>query len=162
MATPMITHKRQNTLLDVTQQPNGTSGHELKKSISSISSNRKFSVTDLETFDEDVEYDPEIFKYLSELIGDQKQVVPLTPSTSKLMKDLFVDTMDDINNTPNNNGYPNTFPNTITNINSHSYQNLQSMSNMNNMSNNINQNDDEDVIESLEQGTTLVCYNVIM
>eukprot|EP01083_Nonionella_stella_P214912 773978_1 len=49
-----MTHKRQNTLktlLDVTTQPNGPNGnsntqHELKKSISSISSNRIFSVTD--------------------------------------------------------------------------------------------------------------------
>eukprot|EP00486_Rosalina_sp_Unknown_P000938 CAMPEP_0201568432 /NCGR_PEP_ID=MMETSP0190_2-20130828/9505_1 /ASSEMBLY_ACC=CAM_ASM_000263 /TAXON_ID=37353 /ORGANISM="Rosalina sp." /LENGTH=600 /DNA_ID=CAMNT_0047989545 /DNA_START=112 /DNA_END=1911 /DNA_ORIENTATION=+ len=163
-----MTHKRQNTLktlLDVTTSPNGSSSenvkHKIQKSVS-----RKFSVGELQTLDEDDEYDPEIFKYLSELVGDNKQPVPLTPSTSKLMKDLFIDNDgDEISlNLPDsfpstgthNNGnasissngsYPSTY-------NQHSPQYSQSQSSISD----LKDDDDEDVIEKLEEGTTLLKY----
>merc|ERR1719189_1078793 len=87
-----MTHKRAHTLralLDVTASPN--TGHQTKDSLS-----RKFSVGDLQNMDMDDEYDPEIFKYLNELVGsNDTKHIPLTPSTSKMMRDLFNDVSAD-------------------------------------------------------------------
>lgn len=165
-----MTHKRQNTLktlLDVTTSPNGSNAdnakHKIQKSVS-----RKFSVGELQTLDEDDEYDPEIFKYLSELVGDHKQPVPLTPSTSKLMKDLFVDDNGEEISLNLPDSFPSTgthnagnasissngsYPSTYNNGNNHTSQYSQSQSSISD----LKDEDDEDVIEKLEEGTTLVC-----
>jgi len=152
-----MTHKRQNTLktlLDVTSSPNdNTKKHEIQKSLSNA---RKFSVTELTSMDEEEEYDPEIFKYLSELVGDQKQAPPLTPSTSKIMKDLFMDTVDEpdeiILNLPEFGG-----PDGAQNGSMHNVQ-YSDMSNLSSVGSDHKDDEEEDVIESLEQGTTLLKY----
>ena len=164
-----MTHKRQNTLktlLDVTTSPNGSSAdnakHKIQKSVS-----RKFSVGELQTLDEDDEYDPEIFKYLSELVGDHKQPVPLTPSTSKLMKDLFVDDNgeeislnlpDSFPSTGSHNAGNSSISSTNSYANNHTSQYSQSQSSISD----LKDDDDEDVIEKLEEGTTLVCYSLMI
>ena len=51
--------------------------HHRRKKVKYKNQYHKFSVGELQTLDEDDEYDPEIFKYLSELVGDHKQPVPL-------------------------------------------------------------------------------------
>ena len=170
-----MTHKRQNTLktlLDVTTSPNGSSSedakHKIQKSVS-----RKFSVGELQTLDEDDEYDPEIFKYLSELVGDHKQPVPLTPSTSKLMKDLFVEDAQDEISLNLGDSFPNTAAN-VHNIhggnasyssnggygssysNNHHHSAQYSQSQSHSSISDLKEDDDEDVIEKLEEGTTLV------
>jgi len=148
--------------LDVTTSPNGSSAdnakHKIQKSVS-----RKFSVGELQTLDEDDEYDPEIFKYLSELVGDHKQPVPLTPSTSKLMKDLFVDDNgeeislnlpDSFPSTGSHNTGNTSISSTNSYPNNHTSQYSQSQSSISD----LKDDDDEDVIEKLEEGTTLLKY----
>merc|ERR1712232_706644 len=74
---------------------NSAPRHELQKSLSNA---RKYSIGDLTAVQEEAEeeqYDPEIFKYLQELVGNESSSVPLTPSTRSVMKDLFVDAMND-------------------------------------------------------------------
>ena len=156
-----MSHKRQNTLktlIDVTKSPNPAPHHELKKSLSNA---RKFSIGDLQSVEEEQQYDPEIFKYLSELVGNESSSVPLTPSTRSVMKDLFVDAMNDdeisinlssanSNSADSHSGYH------------HSAQYSASHSDVSQLSDTYNESkqndDDENVIESMEQGTTLVCF----
>merc|ERR1712228_768139 len=161
-----MSHKRQNTLktlIDVTASPNTAPHHELKKSLSNA---RKFSVGDLTAVQEDEsdQYDPEIFKYLSELVGNDQSAVPLTPSTRSVMKDLFVDAMNDDEislNMPEFNSSANS--NSADSYSGYhhgaqySHSDVSQLSDTNNNDNKQN-DEDENVIESMEQGTTLLKY----
>merc|ERR1712129_415280 len=157
--------KRQNTLktlIDVTTSPNPTPTHELRKSLSNA---RKFSVGDLTAVNDEEEYDPEIFKYLSELVGNDANTVPLTPSTRSVMKDLFVDAMNDDElslNMPE-------FGSSAASQSGDSYSGYQhgvqySLSEMSMGGNseyggdNKQEDEDEDAIKSMENGTTLLKY----
>jgi len=170
-----MSHKRANTmraLLDVTVPK----GHESKETAS-----RKLSVGDLQNLDSvDDEYDPEIFRYLNELVGSnaENKHIPLTPSTSKMMRDLFHDTSADIDD-DDEEEYRRTFK--FENSHSggatatgggggvvvggggtrqrHSPQYSNSISSVSELPKSLDDDkDDEDVIESLEQGTTLLKY----
>ena len=144
------------TALDVTASPN--SGHQTKESLS-----RKFSVGDLQNLDVDDEYDPEIFKYLNELVGstDTKHI-PLTPSTSKMMKDLFHDTSQDADGDDDHQTFRfedsqsghGRYPS--TGYSGHSPQYSAAISAGSELNHLDDDKEDEDVIESLEHGTTLV------
>jgi len=171
-----MTHKRANTLkamVDMTASPDSAVGHQVKESM------RKVSVGDLaQSLDIESEYDPEIFKYLSELVtGGQERKpshVPLTPSTSRLMRDLFVDAAGDedislnlpdsfgahaANSSSGSHGFPNA--NFAAMGGGHKPQYSGSMSQASSVSDlkeKDDDKDDEDVIESLEQGATLLKY----
>eukprot|EP00484_Ammonia_sp_Unknown_P020755 CAMPEP_0197024632 /NCGR_PEP_ID=MMETSP1384-20130603/5142_1 /TAXON_ID=29189 /ORGANISM="Ammonia sp." /LENGTH=746 /DNA_ID=CAMNT_0042453047 /DNA_START=51 /DNA_END=2291 /DNA_ORIENTATION=- len=176
-----MSHKRKKTLktlLDVTgstaedDSTQEKAKHEIKKSMSL----RKFSVTDLQATEEE-EYDPEIFKYLSELVGDpqqqqQQQIPPLTPSTSKIMKDLFFDANDmeemelnlpDFGSGGHANGSSGGMHGNLGNasygspVHSAQYSESQA-SELSAMVAEESKDDEEDVIESMEQGTTLLKY----
>lgn len=175
-----MTHKRANTLkamVDMTASPENMSavGHKVRASIDRTRKD-SLSVGDLQSVDVDAEYDPEIFKYLSELVmGGQERKpshVPLTPSTSRLMKDLFVDAAGDEDislNLPDFGGGHNAansssggFPNANFGamgggMHKAQYSGSASQSSVSHLDGD-NKEDDEDVIESLEQGATLLKY----
>ena len=162
-----MTHKRAHTLralLDVTQSP--AKGHETKESLS-----RKFSVGDLTSLDVEDEYDPEIFKYLTELVGSNEnhKHIPLTPSTSKMMRDLFHDVSNDgdedsqsqqqfkFEHSQSQQSGHGRYPSTGGYSHGHSPQYSGSISSVSELPKSLDdEKEDEDVIESLEQGTTLV------
>jgi len=179
-----MTHKRANTLkamVDMTASPENMSavGHKVRASMDRTRK-ESLSVGDLQSLDIDTEYDPEIFKYLSELVtGGQERKpshVPLTPSTSRLMKDLFVDAAGDEDislNLPDFGGGHNAansssgggFPNANFaamgggggGMHKQQYSGSVSQSSVSHLDGD-NKEDDEDVIESLEQGATLLKY----
>jgi len=170
-----MTHKRANTLkamVDMTASPEQMSavGHRVRASMDRKAS---LSVGDLQSLDVDAEYDPEIFKYLSQLVmgGQERKAshVPLTPSTSRLMKDLFAedgqgdedislnlpDSFHAVGNSSSGGGFPNA--NFGGGGGGHGVQYSGSMSEISHLED-TKVDDDEDVIESLEQGTTLLKY----
>lgn len=156
-----MSHKRQNTLktlIDVTQSPNNTGPrHELQKSLSNA---RKYSIGDLTSVAEEAEdeqYDPEIFKYLSELVGNDSSSVPLTPSTRSVMKDLFVDALNDDEVSLNLPEFGKSNSESASSYSGYHHGVQYSHSDMSQMSDDSKQNDeDENVMETMEQGTTLV------
>jgi len=165
-----MSHKRKKTLQTLLTATDASAAstpqqqsakHEIKKSMTS----RKFSVTDLQaTMEEDQpEYDPEIFKYLSQLmgggqaaVGRAEQAPPLTPSTSMMMKELFFDgNQDELQlNAPGAEFGVLTTPSASQGYGLPFF----GRQNSNSVMTDLKQDDEEDVIESMEQGTTLLKY----
>jgi len=165
-----MTHKRQNTLrkiLNVTSTPKYGTGDSTSQSMT-------FNVTDFEE-EENQDYDPEIFKYMSDFLGSSDTAtgrgMPLTPSTSLLMRDLFKDANEDDDTsvqgtedtyTADTNNTRDIFQ--VVDDTSDVKQSQNNDSNNYSNNNNSNQSDndekefalDDDLMNTLKTGTTMM------
>jgi len=173
-----MTHKRQATLKKIL---NATSTPKFGATDNSTTHSMTFNVNDFDD-DENQDYDPEIFKYMSDFLGPSDSIasgrgMPLTPSTSLLMRDLFKDANDDDDTsvqgtedtyTADTNGNRDVIT-IVDDVNDFKQSQNNDDSNGNNTNNN-NVNDknndvdekefalDDDLMNTLKTGTTMMKY----